>query len=155
MSTPLIEHTGNEVAPDIAVLTPSIIDLIGHAAETDQVALNNHPGGLAVFAPVSFPGGVGQGQLCAEAFCYRGRVRLDVRLGHNRVFARPDGTPSGQRLYLNDFVASTTLEPGQEVVPDAFVQHVMDGVARARAAVRRHNADPGAYWQEIFVAEAS
>ncbi len=31
----------------------------------------------------------------------------------------------------------------------------MDGVARARAAVRRPNADPGAYWQEIFVAEAS
>ncbi len=155
MSIPLIERTSNEVAPDIAVLAESIIDLIGNAAESDHVALKNHPGGLAVFAPVSFPGGVGQGQLCAEAFRYRGRVRLDVRLAHNRVFARPDGTPSGRRLYLNDFVASTTLDPGQEVVPDAFVQHVMDGVARARAAVRRHNANPGAYWQEIFVAVAS
>ncbi len=128
--------------------------MIGNAAESDQVALKNHPGSLAVFAQVSFPGGVGPGQLCGEAFCYRGRVQLEVRLRHNRVFARPDGTPSGRRLYLNDFVASTALEPGQEAVPDAFVQHVLDGVARARAAVRRHNADPGAYWQEIFVAEA-
>ena len=154
MSTSLIECTRNEVAPDIAVLTHSIIELIGDAAETDQVTLDSHRDALAVFAPISFPGGIGQGQLCAEAFCYRGHVRLDVRLAHNRVFARPDGTPSGRRLYLNDFVASTTLDPGQEVVPDAFVQHVMDGVARARAAVRRHNANPGAYWQEIFVAEA-
>lgn len=155
MSIPMIEHTSKEIAPDIAVLAQSIIELIGHAAESDHVALKNHPGGLAVFAPVLFPGGVGQGQLCAEAFCYRGRVRLDVRLRHNRVFARPDGTPSSRRLYLNDFVASATLDPGQEAVPDTFVQHVLDGVARARAAVRRHNADPGAYWQEIFVAEAS
>ena len=136
------------------MLAQSIIDLIGAAADSDQVALDNNGGALAIFAPVLFPGGIGQGQLCAEAFCYRGRVRLDVRLAHNRVFARPDGTPSDRRLYLNDFVASTTLNPDQEVVPEAFVQHVLDGVARARAAVRRHNAGPGAYWQEILVAEA-
>ena len=84
-----------------------------------------------------FPGGIGQGRLCAEAFCYRGRVRIDVCLAHNRVFARPDGSPSDRRLYLNDFVASTTLDADQEDVPDAFVQHVLDGVARARAALRR------------------
>lgn len=154
MSTPLIEHPGNDVAPDIAVLTQSIIDLIGQATESDQVALEHHGGAVAVFSPVLFPGGIGKGKLCAEAFCYRGRVRLDVRLVHNRVFARPDGTPSGRRLYLNDFVASTTLDSGEEVVPEAFVRHVMHGVARARGAVRRHNSDPGAYWQEILVAEA-
>jgi hypothetical protein len=155
MSTPLIERTSSEIAPEIAVLAQSISDLIGDAAESDQVALDNHRGALVIFAPVLFPGGIGQGQLCAEAFCYRGRVRLDVRLAHNRVFARPDGTPSDRRLYLNDFVASTTLDTGQEGIPDAFAQHVIDGVARARAAVRRHNADPGAYWQEILVAQAS
>ena len=154
MSTPVIEPTSTQIAPDIAVLTQSISDLIGRAAQSDQVALENRHGALAISAPVFFPGGIGQGRLCAEAFCYRGRVRIDVCLAHNRVFARPDGSPSDRRLYLNDFVASTTLDADQEDVPDAFVQHVLDGVARARAAVRRHNADPGAYWQEILVAEA-
>jgi len=155
MSTPLIERTGSDVAPDIDVLAQSIVDLIGRAADSDQVERTSHRGALAIVAAVSFPGGIGQGQVCAEAFCYRGRVRVDVRLAHNRVFARPDGTPSDRRLYLNDFVASTTLDPGLNAIPEAFVQHVLDGVARARAAVRRHNADPGAYWQEILVAEAS
>ena len=155
MSTSLIESSGSQIAPDITVLAQSVVDLIGQATESDQVALDKRRGALAIFAPVFFPGGIGQGELCAEVFGYRGQVRIDVRLVHNRVFARPDGTPSDRRLYLNDFVASTTLDPAQEVVPDAFVQHVLDGVARARAAVRRHNADPGAYWQEILVAEAS
>ena len=79
------------------MLAQSIIDLIGAAADSDQVALDNNGGALAISAPVLFPGGIGQGQLCAEAFCYRGRVRLDVRLAHNRVFARPDGTPSDRK----------------------------------------------------------
>lgn len=154
MSIPLIEHSGSDMAPDIGALTHSIVELIGDAAESDQVAVERDGSNLNISAPVSFPGGVGHGCLCAETFCYRGRVRLDVTLAHNRVFARPDGTPSDRRLYLNDFVASTTLDAGLDVVPAAFAEHVSDGVARARDAVRRHNADPGAYWQEIIVAEA-
>ena len=55
------------------------------------------------------------------------------------MYASPDGTPSDQACYLNDFVASVTVPQGATALPEEFVRHVVAGIAAARDAVRRHN----------------
>ena len=155
MTQGLKERSPSEIAQEIARLEPSVKNMIARAADTGRVGVHHERDALVCIAPVSFPGGVGKGRLCVEVFRYRGRVRIDVRLVHNRVFARQDGSPSGRRLYLNDFVASVAIDTSATEVPDSFVEKVVRGVDQAQTAVRRHNADLAAYWLEILVAEAA
>ena len=101
---------------------------------------------------LSFPDGIGKGEIAVELFVYRNTVRLDLHLEHNRVFATGNGSPSGRRCYLNDFVASVTLDAEQDTLPNDFVRGVVAGVTAARDAVRRHNRRAKLPWNEIRVA---
>ena len=101
---------------------------------------------------LSFPDGIGEGEIAAELFVYRDAVRLDLHLEHNRVFATANSRPSGRRCYLNDFVASVTLDAEQDTLPNDFVRGVVAGVTAARDAVRRHNRRAKLPWNEIRVA---
>jgi len=101
---------------------------------------------------LSFPDGIGEGEIAVELFVYRDAVRLDLHLEHNRVFATANGGPSGRRCYLNDFVASVTLDDEQDTLPNDFVRGVVAGVTAARDAVRRHNRRAKLPWNEIRVA---
>ena len=87
----------------------------------------------------------------ATLFHYRDEVRLDIEVEHNRVFARTGGTPTERACYLNDFVASVTIPPGAQELPEEFVRHVVAGIAAARDAVRRHNRRNAAPWSEVHV----
>ncbi len=101
---------------------------------------------------LSFPDGIGEGEIAVELFVYRDAVRLDLHLEHNRVFATANSRPSGRRCYLNDFVASVTLDAEQDTLPNDFVRGVVAGVTAARDAVRRHNRRAKLPWNEIRVA---
>ena len=101
---------------------------------------------------LSFPDGIGEGEIAVELFVYRDAVRLDLHLEHNRVFATANGRPSERRCYLNDFVASVTLDAEQDTLPNDFVRGVVAGVTAARDAVRRHNRRAKLPWNEIRVA---
>jgi len=155
MPQDLIERSPDVAAEQIAGLKESINQLMTEAAGPVAVECREESGSLVFSAPVSFPGGVGQGRLHVEAFRYRGNVRVDVRLNHNRVFARADGSPTRRPLYLNDFVASATLTADQPELPVAFHRRVVRGVRQARSAVRRHNVTLVAHWLEILVAVAA
>lgn len=97
---------------------------------------------------LSFPDGIGEGEIVAELFVYRDAVRLDLHLEHNRVFATANGGPSERRCYLNDFVASVTLDAEQDTLPNDFVRGVVAGVTAARDAVRRHNRRAKLPWKD-------
>jgi hypothetical protein len=101
---------------------------------------------------LSFPDGIGEGEIAVELFVYRDAVRLDLHLEHNRVFATANSRPSGRRCYLNDFVASVTLDAEEDTLPNDFVRGVVAGVTAARDAVRRHNRRAKLPWNEIRVA---
>ncbi len=101
---------------------------------------------------LSFPDGIGEGEIAVELFVYRDAVRLDLHLEHNRVFATAHSRPSGRRCYLNDFVASVTLDAEEDTLPNDFVRGVVAGVTAARDAVRRHNRRAKLPWNEIRVA---
>ncbi len=101
---------------------------------------------------LSFPDGIGEGEIAAELFVYRDTVRLDLHLEHNRVFATANSKPSERRCYLKDFVASVTLDAEQDTLPNDFVRGVVAGVTAARDAVRRHNRRAKLPWNEIRVA---
>lgn len=105
-------------------------------------------------SPVSFPDGIGLGQLVAEVFWYRGAIRVDIRLEHNRVFASADGRAGLRPCYLNDFVASVTLAPEDELSP-AFRHGVLRGVKRARTAVTRHNDQHLEPWNQLHVVQGA
>jgi len=105
-------------------------------------------------APVSFTDGVGRGEVAAALFSYRGRLRLDLTLEHDRVFARPDGSATGTHCYLNDYKASIQLPPDAPGFPDEFVRNVIAGVSAARDAVRRYNRRCGSDWFRVQVTRA-
>lgn len=105
-------------------------------------------------APVTFTDGVGRGEVMAALFPYRGRLRLDLTLEHDRVFARPDGSATETHCYLNDYKASLQLEAEALTLPDEFVRNVIAGVSAARDAVRRYNRRCGSDWFRVQVTRA-
>ena len=108
-------------------------------------------GELKLSAPVTFPDGVGSGELVATLFAYRGRVRADFVLEHDRVLATPDGVRTGQRCFLNDFQASITLPRGATELPEAFERAIVSGVLAAREGVARHNRLHPQPWHQIQI----
>ncbi len=135
-------------------LVPAVVSLLQRLASADPTVTNEDGGGsgVRVTSPLSFPDGIGEGSIVCEVFIYRGAVRLDLQIDHNRKFAVADGTASERRCYLNDYVASVTLDADQETLPVDFVRGVVAGVAAARDAVRRHNRRASVPWHEVRVA---
>ena len=135
-------------------LMPSVMGLLQRLTSTDPTIAGEEDGGSGVrfVSGLSFPDGIGEGEIVCEVFLYRNTVRVDLHVEHNRMFALADGTPSERRCYLNDYVATVTVDPDQDSLPVDFVRGVVAGVAAARDAVRRHNRRVQVPWNEIRVA---
>src|SRR5512140_2672424 len=83
---------------------PSVVALLRQATGREPLGvLRRDLGELKLSAPVLFPDGVGSGELVATVFSYRGRVRADFVLEHDRVLANQDGVRTPIRCFLNDY----------------------------------------------------
>jgi len=152
LTNPKAALIASELESDIGVLVPALDDLLTRVSGAESQVAEFERTSLKLVSPFTFPDGIGRGEVVATLFHYRDQVRLDIEVEHNRMFARPDGTPSDRSCYLNDFVASVTLKSGAAELPEEFVRHVVAGVAAARDAVRRHNRRSAAPWNEVQVA---
>lgn len=108
---------------------------------------------VRIEAPVTFPDNIGSGTVMVRLTVRNDAVRLELRLEHDRVFATPQRTPSPNRCFLNDYVASVTVAATEETLPEKFVREVVAGVHAARHAVERHNREHPAPWFRIAVAQ--
>lgn len=106
---------------------------------------------IRLAAHLRFCDGIGRAEVVASLFNYRGSLRLDLWIEHDRVFARGDGSPSTTPCFLNDFVASTRLSWEASVLPATFVRDVENGVGAARDGVARYNARCRSHWFRVFV----
>ena len=136
----------------IGRLLPAVADLLERISHSDLVAIEGDGAEVRMIVPLRFPDGIGRGDVVAQLFRWRGRVRLDITVDHNRLFARPDGTSLGQRCFLNDYQASATVDAGSDGLPAEFQRKVISGVLAARDAVQRHNRRHRNPWSEITVA---
>jgi hypothetical protein len=136
----------------VARLVPAVTDLVrrltGAEARTQRVG----PTHARLSADLSFPDGIGRGSIVVGVFRYRGAVRVDLAIDHNRVFAGRGGAASENRCYLNDYIASITLPLDAAELPVEFVRKVVSGVAAARTAVERHRRNAGWFRAEITTA---
>lgn len=136
----------------VARLVPAVTDLVRRVTGAEPRATRASASHARVTADITFPDGIGCGSVVVGVFRYRGAVRMDLVIEHNRVFAGRGGAPSGNRCYLNDYVASITLPPDAEQLPVEFVRKVVAGVAAARTAVERHRRNSGWFQAEITTA---
>ena len=136
------------------------IDQLGGVVE--ELLRQMSPGGLVSAetegsewrceVPVRFPDGVGAGRVVAELFRYHDRVRLDVRMDHNRRLATPGGAASDRRCFFNDFEASVAFAPGTTELSAEFRRNVLRGVKAAIEGVQRHNRQFAQPWHQVRVA---
>ena len=141
-----------ELDETIEKLLPAVESLMQALASNEGVECESEDDGHAFTVPLRFPDGICTGMVVAKVFRYRERVRLDIEIAHNRVFAGTDGRHSDRRCFMNDFVASTSFAPGTEEVPNDFRRYVVSGVLAARDAVQRHNRQQTAPWNRVSVA---
>jgi len=151
LTNPKAAQIASELESDIGILVPGLENLLSRVTGAEPSVAEFERTSIRLAAPLPFPDGIGHGEVVATLFHYRDQVRLDVEIEHNRMFARPDGSPSERACYLNDFVASATLATGAQELPEEFVRHVVAGIAAARDAVRRHNRRSAAPWSEVQV----
>jgi hypothetical protein len=140
-----------ELEETIASLTPQVEAMLQPIAPDETVSRESDDAGSRFAVPLRFPDGIGSGIVVARMFRYRDSVRLDVEIVHDRMLARPDGTPSDRRCYMNDFVASIALAPGTDEIPTDFRRSVLRGVKLASDAVQRHNREETAPWNQVHV----
>lgn len=138
----------------VEVLVPAVEGLLHRIAPDEVVAREPDEGGYRLATPVRFPDGIGHGHVVARVFRYRDTVRLDIEIEHNRMLARPDGSASDRRCYLNDYIATVTLTAEASELPVEFVQGVLRGVRNAVEAVQRHNRAQKVPWGQLAVATA-
>jgi len=136
----------------VEALVPAVSALLERAAAGEPVTTESDDMGYRCMAPVRFPDAVGRGTIVCKLFRYRDRVRVDVELVHNRVFARSDGAVSDRRCYLNDFVATSAVAAGEHELSPDFVRSVLRGIRDARDGVQRHNRAQTAPWSQVAVA---
>jgi len=136
----------------IGILIPKVENLVRTVCHEEPVSTADGENGVIITAPISFPDGIGTAAVKAELFKYREKIRLDIHLDHNRMFAKRGGVPSDRRCFMNDYVASVTVSSGTDEIPRDFVRKAVSGIAAARDAVRRHNRDSRGVWDEIRVA---
>jgi hypothetical protein len=141
-----------EIDDRLESFIPAVVSLLQRITSVKPTVTCEVGTDVKFSSELSFPDRIGEGEIAAELFVYRDTVRLDLHLEHNRVFATGNGSPSGRRCYLNDFVASVTLDAEQDTLPNDFVRGVVAGVTAARDAVRRHNRRAKLPWNEIRVA---
>ncbi len=134
---------------------PSVVTLLRQATGREPLGVMRRDlGELTLSASVSFPDGVGSGELVATIFAYRGKVRADFVLEHDRVLATPDGIRTGNRCFLNDFQASVIMELDAAALPRDFVLRTLQGFKDALAAVQIHRKRSNATWGAIHVARS-
>ena len=141
-----------ELDAPVGNLVPAVVNLLQRVSAIEPTIASEQATEVQVTSALTFPDGIGEGKLVADLFIYRDEIRLDLHIDHNRVFATAEGGPSDRRCYLNDYVASVTLDSQEEQLSSDFVRKVVAGVAAARDAVRRHNRRSQAPWNEIRVA---
>ena len=134
---------------------PSVVTLLRQATGREPLGVMRRDlGELKLSAPVTFPDGVGSGELVATIFAYRGRVRADFVLEHDRVLATPDGIRTANPCFLNDFQASATMALDAPALPREFVIRTLQGLKQALAAVQKHRQRTQAIWGAIHVARS-
>ena len=133
-------------------IVPEVVSLLQRITSVEPAVTYEAGTNVKLTSELSFPDGIGEGEIAAELFVYRDAVRLDLHLEHNRVFATGNDTPSERRCYLNDYVASVTLDADEDSLPSDFVRGVVAGVTAARDAVRRHNRGVNLPWHQVRVA---
>ncbi len=141
-----------EIDEAICVLSTPVEDLLRRLSGSDPVPSRQVGVELGLAVPVHFPDGIGTGETVARLFHWQSSVRLDVQIVHDRMFAKPDGSPSDRRCFLNDYQASISLPPGSMELPAGFIREVVSGVAAARNAVQRHNRRHLQPWNRVVVA---
>jgi hypothetical protein len=151
LTNPKAAQIAAELDSDIGVLVPALEHLLSRVTGGEPTVAEFERTSIRLVALLPFPDGIGHGEVVASLFHYRDVVRVDIELEHNRMFARPDGTPTDRACYLNDFVASVALSSGSQDIPEEFVRHVVAGIAAARDAVRRHNRRNTAPWSQVQV----
>jgi hypothetical protein len=151
LTNPRAAQIAAELESDIGALVPALDDLVARVTGGDPTVAEFDRTSIRLTASLVFPDEVGHGEVGAHLHRYRDELRVDIGIVHDRMFARPDGTPSERPCYLNDFVASMTLLPGTAELPAEFIRHVVAGVAAARDGVRRHNRRNQAPWSEVQV----
>jgi len=152
LTNPRAAQIAAELESDIGVLVPALEALVSRLSGVEATVAEFDRTSIRLTSLLPFPDGIGHGEVEAHLHRYRDEVRVDIEIVHDRVFARPDGSPSERTCYLNDFVASMTLTPGVVELPAEFIRHVVAGVAAARDGVRRHNRRQQAPWNEVNVA---
>ena len=141
-------------APDTVpqCLVEATVALVERVTGSTSTVLHVGTGrSVRVEAPVTFPDNVGAGTIMARLTARDESVRLELRLEHDRVFATPQRTPSPNRCFLNDYVATLTMDRNEPALPEKFVRAVVAGVHAARYAVERHNRQHPAPWFRIVV----
>ena len=133
-------------------LVPAVVSLLQRITSIEPAVTCDQETGAKFTSALSFPDGIGEGEIVAKLFLYRDAVRLDLHIEHNRSFATADGRSSDRRCYLNDYVASVTLDAEEDTLPAEFVRGVVAGVGAARDAVRRYNRRASVPWNEIRIA---
>ncbi len=133
-------------------LVPEVVSLLRRITSAEPAVTYGAATDVKFTSELSFPDGIGEGEIAAELFLYRDAVRLDLHIEHNRIFATAADSASAHRCYLNDYVASVTLDADEDSLPSDFVRGVVAGVTAARDAVRRHNRRTNLPWHEIRVA---
>lgn len=131
---------------------PAVSDLVRRITGGGARAVRLGPSHARVSGDLLFPDGVGRGTVVVGVFRYRGDLRVDLAIEHNRVFAGRGGEPSENRCYLNDYVASVTLSRQEAELPVEFVRKVVSGVGAARTAVERYRRRSGWFLAEITTA---
>ncbi|MCH9015613.1 MAG: hypothetical protein IH877_08020 [Gemmatimonadetes bacterium] len=145
LAFPSIEDAVGHLVPEVEGLLRRVTGSEPHVVASDE-------SGIKISSPLGFPDGIGSGAVVVELFRYRDGVRLDVRVEHNRFFAKADGSPSDRPCFLNDYVGTVTIEPSTESLPQEFVRQTVAGLSATREAVRRHNRQARGPWEEIRVA---
>jgi len=133
-------------------LVPAVTDLVRRVTGVTPRLTRVSGVHARVAAEIHFPDGIGRGAVVAALFRYRGDIRVDLTIEHNRVFAGRGGHASENRCYLNDYVASLALGSSETELPVEFVRKVVAGVAAARTAVERRRRNAGWFQPEITTA---
>ncbi|GIW53369.1 MAG: hypothetical protein KatS3mg081_2724 [Gemmatimonadales bacterium] len=138
----------------IEAKAPAVENLLHRVAPEEEVSAGFEGSEFRAEVPLRFPDGIGEGRVVARLFRYHDTVRLDIYIDHNRVMAKPDGSPSDRRCFLNDYKASVSFRPGQEEFPENFEQRVLEGIWKARDAVQNYNRRHPEPWHHIRVTAA-
>lgn len=133
-------------------LVPSLAQLLHRATGQEPVRMSRPAmRDITLTAPLSFPDGIGRGALVATLFVYRGAVRLDIVIEHDRMLATPEGVRTLTPCFLNDYQTSITFRDRADALPDAFVLRTLHGVKDALHAVQRHVRRSARAWPTISV----